>query len=588
VSGQRPTEPAAVAVEGLTVARRGRTVVEDVAFEVGHGEVVGLVGKRHAGTSTVLRALLGLLPSTGRVRLLGRPYRGLPNPGADVGVFLGPTGNPDLRVRDDVRIAAALRGADADDAARVITDAGLADRADVRRRRLPTSARQRLGIATVRLTRPRLVVLDDPATGLDPDGVTWLRELLRELADARCGVLVACHPLSAVAADLDRAVVLDRGRVVVDAPPAEIVERAGTQVVARTPDAAALRDRLEDAGAEATRVDGEEVRAADLSAAVVTRVAAEQRIPLLEAREDAPTLDEAVEAAADGELDPVGGGAAGEAAATSDDDPPVPVDEDAEQELDRETASAASGGSRTVVFASPARGAGTTTLAALAADALAVAAGRPVVAVGLSVDRDHLVRPVPPRGRSRLAVVDLVRDAADFDDLALVDPYVSAAPSGLHVLRGAADEQALAGLDGDDVRTLLELLGRTYDRIVVDAGAELSADAAEAVADAADAVVLVGTPDAGDALAAPSPVVEALERAHPDGAVLVVNRTTPEQAVAFARRRSPDRAVVPEDAAIDAGLGRGDAALDDVDDVTRVAIKHLASVVAGATAGVGR
>jgi ABC-2 type transport system ATP-binding protein len=600
VKATRPTEPSAVSVEKLTVRRGQRVVVRDVAFEVAPGEVVGIVGKRHAGTSTILRAALGLLPSTGRVRILGRPYAQLADPATAVGVFLGPDGNPDERVRDHVRIAAALLGVGSDGVDAVLRDADLEDQAGVRRRRLTVSARQRLGIAMARMADPKVVVLDDPATGLDPEGVRWLRSTVRGLAEEGRAVLVACHPLSEMADELDRAVGIADGTVVADASPEELRDSAGKEVVARSPDAEALAARLRELGAARASVSGDEVRASDVSAAAVTTAAAREHIPVLEARTETPDLERALDLAAEdapdggagGDGDPAGDAADGPAqgSGTTDgragDDPEDDAELGAlESALDGELEGLpgpGAGTGRLVAVAAPVRGGGATTLTTLVADALAGSTERRVVAVALSVDVGRLSRPAPAARRSRLGVVDLARDASEQDDRFAVDPYVAVAPSGVHLVQGPPDEEALAALDAEGTRALLDVLRAAYDVVVVDLGARLPEAAAAVVAELADDVVLVGTPDVGDALEDPSPIVEVFERVRDRPAILALNRAATAQARAFARERPADRGVVPEDPELVRALDRADWSLAEADRTTRLALKHLALVVAGA------
>jgi ABC-2 type transport system ATP-binding protein len=205
---------ATLSVERLVKRYGGVTAVDDVSFEVGPGRVTAFLGPNGAGKTTTLRTLLGLArPTSGRASVDGVPYAALRQPRRVVGAVLENTAaHPGRRGRDHLRVLAGPAGADAERVAEVLDRVGLAP-ADANRRvgGYSLGMRQRLGIAGALLGDPEALVLDEPANGLDPAGMAWLRGLLRDLAAQGRTVLVSSHVLSEVAQTADDVVVLHRG-----------------------------------------------------------------------------------------------------------------------------------------------------------------------------------------------------------------------------------------------------------------------------------------------------------------------------------------------------------------------------------------
>ncbi|BFO21401.1 hypothetical protein SHKM778_77890 [Streptomyces sp. KM77-8] len=188
------------------------TAVEDVTFQVPSGRIVGLLGRNGAGKTTSLRVLLGLTaPSAGTATVFGQPYSELPDAARRVGVCMdgigavtGATG------RRDLMVWATALGLPPSRVDAVLEQVGLADSADRKIKNYSTGMRQRHALATALLADPELLVLDEPTNGLDPDGIRWLRNFLRSLADEGRTVLLSSHLLAEVEQTVDDVVILQK------------------------------------------------------------------------------------------------------------------------------------------------------------------------------------------------------------------------------------------------------------------------------------------------------------------------------------------------------------------------------------------
>jgi ABC-2 type transport system ATP-binding protein len=206
---------ASVSIRALRKEFGSVTAVRDLSFEVPAGSVTGFLGPNGAGKTTTLRMLLGLVrPSAGTALIGGVSYADLPVPRRMVGAVLEAGGlHPGRRGRDHVRVVARVAGVGAARVDEVLDEVGLTDAADRRVRGYSLGMRQRLGLATALLGDPPVLVLDEPANGLDPAGMAWLRDLLRRRAGAGGTVLVSSHLLAEVAQTVDRVVIVHRGRL---------------------------------------------------------------------------------------------------------------------------------------------------------------------------------------------------------------------------------------------------------------------------------------------------------------------------------------------------------------------------------------
>jgi ABC-2 type transport system ATP-binding protein len=246
-----------IETRGLTKRLGGRTVVEDVTFRCEPGTVTGFLGPNGAGKTTTMRMLCGLArPDAGEAHVLGGPYRDLANPGVHVGILLDASAQHDgRRGREALALSAATMGVDPGRVDGLLAYVGL-DGAAGRRRvgQYSLGMRQRLGLAHALLGDPAVLVLDEPANGLDPDGMRWMRELLRDFADRGGTALLSSHLLSEVEAVADRLVIINQGRIVASGTRDELLADAGT--IVRATDEQALGAALAQAGLGARPADG--------------------------------------------------------------------------------------------------------------------------------------------------------------------------------------------------------------------------------------------------------------------------------------------------------------------------------------------
>jgi len=218
----------AAAVRGLTKRYGDQVAVDNVTFSLRPGTVTGLLGPNGAGKTTTLRVLLGLAePTAGEALVHGRRYADLDEPWRRVGAVLESGDfHPGRSGRDHLRVLALAAGLAPGRVEEVLALVGLAAAGARRVRGYSLGMRQRLGLAAALLGDPGLLVLDEPANGLDPAGVRWLRSLLRGFAARGGAVLVSSHVLAEVAQSVDRVVVIDGGRVVADTPVAALGGRS--------------------------------------------------------------------------------------------------------------------------------------------------------------------------------------------------------------------------------------------------------------------------------------------------------------------------------------------------------------------------
>jgi len=235
-----------IEVENLT-KRFGSTVaVEDLSFTVSPGTVTGFLGPNGAGKSTTMRAILGLLrPTSGNTTVLGKRYVELDQPARRVGALLETfDAHPGRSGRNHLRVLALAAGVPR---SRVDEVLGLVDLAEAARRRVKgysLGMRQRLGLAAALLGDPEVLVLDEPANGLDPQGIRWLRGFLRGLASEGRTILISSHVLAEVAQTVDEVVIIHRGKLIRHAAMDEVEAMAAGATRVRSPDAERLASLL--------------------------------------------------------------------------------------------------------------------------------------------------------------------------------------------------------------------------------------------------------------------------------------------------------------------------------------------------------
>jgi ABC-2 type transport system ATP-binding protein len=260
-------------VRGLTKRFRAVTAVQDLSFTVQPGRVTGFLGPNGAGKTTTLRCLLGLVtPTSGTATIGGRRYVDLPDPLREVGALLEASSfHAGRTARDSLRVAALPAGVDERRIDAVLELVGLTPAARRRVGEFSLGMRQRLGLAQALLADPAVLVLDEPANGLDPEGIAWLRGFLRALAAEGRTVLVSSHVLSEVQQTVDDVVIVARGRLV---RAGALEELAGAGAVrAATPSPAALVAALADAGIDARAPRPDEVLARGTTPAAVGHLA---------------------------------------------------------------------------------------------------------------------------------------------------------------------------------------------------------------------------------------------------------------------------------------------------------------------------
>jgi ABC-2 type transport system ATP-binding protein len=283
-----------IEVDRLT-KRFGRIVaVDDLSFRSEPGRVTGFLGPNGAGKTTTLRALVGLVqPTAGSATILGRPYAELDDPVRSVGAVLEASGfQPGRSGRNHLRTLATAAGVPQ---RRVDEMLELVDLQAASRRRVrgySLGMRQRLSLAGALLGDPEVLVLDEPANGLDPQGIRWLRDLLRRYAAEGRTVLVSSHVLAEVQQLADDVVIIARGRFVTQAGVGEVVARAGGAARVRSPQRERLREALARAQLTATPLDENGLSVPNASPAQIGEIAAAEGIVLHELVAEEATLEE--------------------------------------------------------------------------------------------------------------------------------------------------------------------------------------------------------------------------------------------------------------------------------------------------------
>jgi ABC-2 type transport system ATP-binding protein len=246
-----------IETDALTKQLGGRTVVSDVTFRCQPGTVTGFLGPNGAGKTTTMRMLVGLSePDSGHAQVLGGRYRDLPNPGRRVGILLDASAqHAGRRGREALAVSAHAMGVPAQRVDALLKLVGL-DETAARRRvgKYSLGMRQRLGLAHALLGDPEVLILDEPANGLDPEGMRWMRGLLRTFADRGGTVLLSSHLLAEVEAVADRMMIISGGRIRAQGTRAELLTESRTIVEAD--DLAALDAAMRRAGLAMHHADG--------------------------------------------------------------------------------------------------------------------------------------------------------------------------------------------------------------------------------------------------------------------------------------------------------------------------------------------
>lgn len=283
-----------IEVEHLTKRYRNAVAVDDLSFSVPRGRITGFLGPNGAGKTTTLRVLLGLvLPTSGRATVAESRYRDLAEPLRSVGAVLEASNyHPARSGRNHLRVLATAAGIARERVDQVLAEVELSDAAKRRVGSYSLGMRQRLSVAAALLGEPELLVLDEPANGLDPEGIRWLRNFLRSFASGGGTVFVSSHVLGEMSQLADEVVIIHRGKLVAHQSVAELTLQAAGATRVRSPRAEELLGRLGDAGIEAEST-GPGTLAVHASPELVGDLAAEAGIPLHELIAEAGSLEEA-------------------------------------------------------------------------------------------------------------------------------------------------------------------------------------------------------------------------------------------------------------------------------------------------------
>jgi ABC-2 type transport system ATP-binding protein len=283
----------AVVAESLTKRFGSVLAVDDLSFTLEAGTITGFLGPNGAGKTTTLRMLLGLTaPTSGHSLVLGKPYPTLERPAMSVGAVLEATDfHPGRSGRDHLRMLSRSIGLPDSRADDVLKTVELQTAGKRRVKGYSLGMRQRLGLAGALLGEPELLILDEPANGLDPEGVRWLRDFLRAFASGGRTVLVSSHVLAEVAQTVDQVLIVTHGRLVIESPLNQLTSRIGTAVRVRSPQTDRLEEALRGEQLDATR-DGQAlvVRGADTDR--VGEIAFAAGVPVHELLTEGSSLEE--------------------------------------------------------------------------------------------------------------------------------------------------------------------------------------------------------------------------------------------------------------------------------------------------------
>jgi len=290
----RALQAAAVRAESLSKRFGSVLAVDDLSFTLAPGTITGFLGPNGAGKTTTLRMLLGLTtPSSGRALVLGSAYAALERPALRIGAVLEATDfHPGRSGRDHLRTltrSVGLSDAHADEALRRVE---LEQAARRRVKGYSLGMRQRLGLAAALLGDPELLILDEPANGLDPEGVRWLRDFLRDFATRGRTVLVSSHVLAEVAQTVDQVLIISHGRLVAESPLAQLTARVTGSVRVRTPEPDRLRAALEREHIEISATNEHALLAHGTSSDQVGRIAFAAGVPLYELVAESSSLED--------------------------------------------------------------------------------------------------------------------------------------------------------------------------------------------------------------------------------------------------------------------------------------------------------
>jgi ABC-2 type transport system ATP-binding protein len=281
-----------ISIQNLTKDFGPVRAVDDLSFDIDEGKVVGFLGPNGSGKTTTLRSLVGLVtPTSGSATIDGLPYAQLSHPLAQVGVMLEAASHPARTARNHLRVLAAEGGIPLSRADELLELVDLGDAAGRRSGGFSLGMTQRLGLAAALLGDPRILVLDEPANGLDPEGIRWLRDFLRGLVAEGRTVLLSSHVLSEVAQTVDEIVVINHGRLIAHDTLEALSNGSGPRVRVRTRQSDQLESALLARGLDVAR-EGDALVVGGVEQALIAQLAFDHGVVLHEIATESTNLED--------------------------------------------------------------------------------------------------------------------------------------------------------------------------------------------------------------------------------------------------------------------------------------------------------
>lgn len=283
-----------IKAEGLTKRYKKKVAVDNLSFKVETGKVTGFLGPNGAGKSTTMRLMLGLDNGGGHTTFDDKPLHKYRQPSTVVGILLEAKAfHPTRTARRHLQVLADAGGVSAKRVDEVLEEVGLTNVAKKGPGKFSLGMSQRLGIAAALLGKPKYLILDEPANGLDPEGVAWLRDFLKSYADRGNAVFVSSHLLSEMALMADNVVVIGKGKLIADTSIADLVKGNGhSGVFVRSPKLSKLERELQSRKIEVSKETGG-LKVSGMSSDEIGKLAFESGVPLYELSPQAASLEEA-------------------------------------------------------------------------------------------------------------------------------------------------------------------------------------------------------------------------------------------------------------------------------------------------------
>jgi len=282
-----------IKTDNLRKKFRQKLAVDNLSFDVHTGKVTGFLGPNGAGKSTTMRLMLGLDNGTGTTTYYGKPLRAYANPSKVVGILLEAKAfHPTRSARQHLAVLATAGNVPLSRVDEVLDIVGLREVAKDKPGKFSLGMSQRLGIAAAILGEPKYLILDEPANGLDPEGIAWLRQFLRDYASADRGVLVSSHLLSEMSQMADNVIVIGKGKLIANTSIKGLVARSSIAVFVRTDNLATLEKALKTAKLDYTKQDGG-LLVADVKTDEIGKLANSAKLTVLELTAQTASLEKA-------------------------------------------------------------------------------------------------------------------------------------------------------------------------------------------------------------------------------------------------------------------------------------------------------